>query len=161
MSETTQSVDLCVYVERTDGDEPVQLPYEHIRYSGGWEAHQVAKQADLDTRIMHAPYDGTRRIYVWAARPDEDDRTDVPGDAEAFDFPAGTHTAAMERQKRHRERSQELGKLTKRRLCQMLREGGLIGSMHPPEKWTKDEVISSIIDLEEIRAERDRIEAQG
>lgn len=59
------------------------------------------------------------------------------------------------------KRYRELSRIKKAELCDMLREGGLIASKHPPEKWRKDEVIHSLIDIEEIRAERDRIEAQA
>lgn len=65
-------------------------------------------------------------------------------------------------ERRHREttrenRRRELAAMTKTALCRMYRDGVTtphgtvsrwIGGMHPPEQWRKDEVISSILDIE-------------
>lgn len=45
-------------------------------------------------------------------------------------------------------RSTELSKRTKANLCALYRRLGGMGGIHPPEKWYKEEVISSIVDIE-------------
>ncbi|MFE4960410.1 hypothetical protein ACFRCW_42350 [Streptomyces sp. NPDC056653] len=61
---------------------------------------------------------------------------------------------AWEAHKARMARFAELKKLTKATLCQMLRDGGLVWSLHPPEKWTKEEVINDIIEQEQRKAAR-------
>lgn len=45
-------------------------------------------------------------------------------------------------------RGRELDKMRKADLCAMYRRMGYLWSPHPPEKWRKDEVVNSIVDLE-------------
>jgi hypothetical protein len=45
-------------------------------------------------------------------------------------------------------RSAELSKHTKATLCARYRAMGGLGGKYPPEKWRKDEVATSIIDIE-------------
>lgn len=47
-----------------------------------------------------------------------------------------------------RRRSTELAKHTKHTLCAKYRALGGLGGTQPPEKWRKDEVINSIVDIE-------------
>jgi hypothetical protein len=51
-------------------------------------------------------------------------------------------------QQQRMERYRELRKMTKTALCRMARELGAMGGVHPLERWTKDEVVYTIIDLE-------------
>lgn len=54
-----------------------------------------------------------------------------------------------ETQDQHRQRrSRELGKSTKADLCALYRRLGGMGGVHPPEKWYKEEVIGSILEIE-------------
>ncbi len=53
-------------------------------------------------------------------------------------------------------RGLELGKIRKAQLCTMYRQLGGLGGIHPPEKWRKDEVISSIVDMEWSRLPEDQ-----
>lgn len=59
--------------------------------------------------------------------------------------------------KAREDRRRELSQLTKARLCAMYRagvrtpSGGIgryAGGMYPPEQWRKDEVITSILEIE-------------
>ncbi|WP_433860288.1 hypothetical protein [Streptomyces kronopolitis] len=43
---------------------------------------------------------------------------------------------------------QELNKMTKGQLCTLYRQMGGLGGTHPPEKWTKEEVVHSVVDME-------------
>lgn len=45
-------------------------------------------------------------------------------------------------------RGRELDKKRKADLCALYRRLGGLGGIHPPEKWRKDEVVSSIVDIE-------------
>ncbi|MEU9703025.1 hypothetical protein [Streptomyces sp. NPDC047981] len=45
-------------------------------------------------------------------------------------------------------RSRELNKQAKAQLCTLYRSLGGLGGIHPPEKWRKDEVVTSITDME-------------
>lgn len=45
-------------------------------------------------------------------------------------------------------RGRELDKMRKGELCAMYRQLGGLGGVHPPERWRKDEVVSSIVDIE-------------
>ncbi|MEU6979618.1 hypothetical protein [Streptomyces sp. NPDC046371] len=47
-----------------------------------------------------------------------------------------------------RRRGRELNKLTKTRLCALYRDLGGLGGIHPPEEWRKDEIITSITEME-------------
>lgn len=48
--------------------------------------------------------------------------------------------------------AQQLGKMSKAQPCQLYRQMGGLGGMYPPEKWRKDEVISSILYAQQARA---------
>lgn len=62
-----------------------------------------------------------------------------------------------ETQQEHRQRrSRELNKLRKAELCALYRRMGGLGGIHPPEKWRKDEVLSSIIEMEWSRLPEDQ-----
>ncbi|WP_405807797.1 hypothetical protein [Streptomyces sp. NBC_01187] len=45
-------------------------------------------------------------------------------------------------------RGQELSKLSKSRLCALYRSLGGLGETYPPEKWTKEEVVNLIVEME-------------
>lgn len=47
-----------------------------------------------------------------------------------------------------------LGRLTKGALIASYRQMGGLGGMYPPEKWRKDEVLSSVAEMEERRNPR-------
>lgn len=53
-------------------------------------------------------------------------------------------------------RSRELSKMSKAALCALYRKMGGMGGVHPPEKWYKDEVVSSIVDIEWTRLPEDQ-----
>lgn len=55
-----------------------------------------------------------------------------------------------------RRRHRELNKTTKAQLCVLYRQLGGLGGMHPPEKWRKDEVITSITEMEWDRLPEDQ-----
>jgi hypothetical protein len=55
-----------------------------------------------------------------------------------------------------RRRGAELDKKRKADLCAMYRQLGGLGGKYPPEKWRKDEVITSIIEIEWDRLPEDR-----
>lgn len=57
---------------------------------------------------------------------------------------------------RYRRRSKELGRYAKADLCVEYRRLGGLGGLYPPEKWRKDEVISSICDMEWDRLPEDQ-----
>lgn len=57
-------------------------------------------------------------------------------------------TTPETRNTHHRRRSTELNKQNKTALCALYRSLGGLGGIHPPEKWRKDEVLNSIIDIE-------------
>ena len=48
--------------------------------------------------------------------------------------------------------STELAKMTKTQLCALYRQMGGLGGMYPPEKWRKDEIISSILYAQNAQA---------
>lgn len=125
-----QSKYYALRVERLDGEEPTAFPGDNTYYGREWKPQQVAVQVNLDTRIMHS-YDGALRVHV--------------GD-EWFDFPAGMRAADQERHRRRMAIYKELRRHTKAELCRMAREGGLVWSAHPPEKWTKEEVMNHVIE---------------
>ncbi len=60
------------------------------------------------------------------------------------------------RQTHYNRRSTELNRQNKTSLCALYRSLGGLGGIHPPEKWRKDEVITSIIDIEWDRLPEDR-----
>jgi hypothetical protein len=45
-------------------------------------------------------------------------------------------------------RGRELHAMRKSELCALYRQLGGLGGIHPPEKWTKDEVVNSVADIE-------------
>ena len=53
-------------------------------------------------------------------------------------------------------RGLELNKVTKGQLCTMYRQLGGLGGTHPVEKWYKEEIISSIVDMEWSRLPEDQ-----
>ena len=55
---------------------------------------------------------------------------------------------AETRQQYYTRRSRDLDRRRKSELCALYRKLGRLGGIHPPEKWRKDEVISSIVDIE-------------
>lgn len=53
-------------------------------------------------------------------------------------------------------RGRELNKMRKADLCALYRRLGGLGGIHPPEKWRKDEVITSITEMEWSRLPEDQ-----
>ena len=53
-------------------------------------------------------------------------------------------------------RGRELNRMRKTELCALYRRLGGLGGIRPPEKWRKDEVVSSIVDIEWCRLPDDR-----
>lgn len=45
-------------------------------------------------------------------------------------------------------RGRALHKMRKAELCALYRKLGGLGGIHPPEKWTKEEVVNSVADIE-------------
>lgn len=66
-------------------------------------------------------------------------------------------TAGPETKQQHwLRRGRELNRMNKAGLCALYRRLGGLGGIHPPEKWRKDEVINSIVDIEWGRLPDDR-----
>jgi hypothetical protein len=63
---------------------------------------------------------------------------------------------AETRMQHWRRRGAELGKLRKAELCALYRRLGGMGGIHPPESWRKDEVITSITEIEWQRLPADQ-----
>ena len=72
-------------------------------------------------------------------------------------LPQPSEMAITAARKRRDDRVRVLTRMTKRRLAAMYRQGvrgpsgGLVqwaGGQNPPEKWTKDELVSTIIEIE-------------
>lgn len=59
------------------------------------------------------------------------------------------------RQQHWLRRSRELHKIPKAQLCAQYRQLGGLGGTHPPEKWTKEEVVNSIVHMEWERLPED------
>lgn len=63
---------------------------------------------------------------------------------------------AETQQDHHLRRSRELNRLTKAALCAQYRRLGGMGGIHPPEKWRKDEVVTSVVEMEWDRLPAER-----
>lgn len=64
---------------------------------------------------------------------------------------------ASETQQEHfQRRRRDLEKKSKPELCSLYRQLGGLGGVHPPEKWRKDEVVSSIVEIEWSRLPEDQ-----
>lgn len=47
-----------------------------------------------------------------------------------------------------RQRGADLSRMTKAQLISRYRQLGGLGGIHPPEKWRKDELVTSILEME-------------
>lgn len=63
---------------------------------------------------------------------------------------------AETKQQHRMRRSLELNKRSKSALCARYRSLGGYGGIHPPEKWYKEEIISSIVEIEWSRVPEDQ-----
>lgn len=70
--------------------------------------------------------------------------------------PPEAYAMAETRQQYYGHRSRELDRMRKGALCVLYRSLGGLGGKYPPEMWRKDEVISSIVDIEWDRLPADQ-----
>lgn len=63
-------------------------------------------------------------------------------------WPEAEWPSAETRTEHWLRRGKELHRSSKAQLCRRYRSMGGLGGAHPPEKWRKDEVVTSIIEIE-------------